>query len=34
MNAERDREFFTLTTKSEGTMVMQAHCEIDEEPKK
>ncbi len=32
MNAERGREFFTLTTQSEGTIVMQAHCEIDDEP--
>ncbi|WP_350288886.1 hypothetical protein [uncultured Croceitalea sp.] len=32
MNQERGREFFTLTTQSDDTVVMQAHCEIDDEP--
>jgi len=29
---ERGREFFTLTTQSDSTVLMQAHCEIDDEP--
>lgn len=32
MNEERGREFFTLTTQRDNTIVMQAHCEIDDEP--
>lgn len=32
MDLERGREFFTLTTQSNDTIVMQAHCEIDDEP--
>jgi hypothetical protein len=30
--AERGREFFTLTEQSDGTRVLHAHCEIDDEP--
>ncbi|OFA29876.1 hypothetical protein BAE46_13400 [Glaciecola punicea] len=32
MDQERGREFFTITSQSDGTMVMHAHCEIDDEP--
>lgn len=32
MNAERGREFFTLTKQSDGTSVLHAHCEIDDAP--
>lgn len=32
MNAERGREFFTITKQSNGVMTMLAHCEIDDEP--
>ena len=32
MDAERGREYFTLTTQSDDTLVMHAHCEIDDEP--
>jgi hypothetical protein len=29
---ERGREFFTITTQSDGVKMMHAHCEIDDEP--
>jgi len=29
---ERGREFFSITTQSDDTLVMHAHCEIDDEP--
>ncbi len=29
---ERGREFFTLTTQNDNTLVMHAHCEIDDAP--
>ena len=32
MNAERGREFFTLTKQSDGLSTLHAHCEIDDEP--
>lgn len=32
LDQERGREFFTLTTQSDHTIVMHAHCEIDDEP--
>lgn len=32
MDQERGREFFTLTTQSDGVIILQAHCEIDDEP--
>ncbi len=32
LNEERGREFFTITTQSDGVIVMDAHCEIDDEP--
>lgn len=32
LDQERGREFFTLTTQSDNKVVMQAHCEIDDEP--
>jgi len=32
MNQERGREFFTLTSQKDQTIVMHAHCEIDDEP--
>lgn len=32
LDQERGREFFTLTTQSDSTVVLQAHCEIDDEP--
>lgn len=32
MDEERGREFFTLTSQSDDVLVMQAHCEIDDEP--
>jgi hypothetical protein len=32
MDAERGREFFTLTRQADTTLVMHAHCEIDDEP--
>lgn len=32
LDEERGREFFTLTTQSNGILVMDAHCEIDDEP--
>lgn len=32
LDQERGREFFTLTTQSDEVVVMDAHCEIDDEP--
>ncbi len=32
LDQERGREFFTITTQSDGVIVMDAHCEIDDEP--
>ena len=32
MDEERGREFFTLTQQDDGTDVLHAHCEIDDEP--
>lgn len=32
MNAERGREYFTLTCQPDGTDVLHAHCEIDDAP--
>ena len=32
MDQERGRVYFTLTTQTDDTLVMQAHCEIDDEP--
>ncbi|MFP2995351.1 hypothetical protein ABN763_05555 [Spongiivirga sp. MCCC 1A20706] len=32
LDQERGREFFTLTTQSDNVLVMDAHCEIDDEP--
>ena len=32
MDAERGREYFTLTRQPDGTDVLHAHCEIDDEP--
>lgn len=32
MNAERGREYFTLTKQSDGMSVLHAHCEIDDDP--
>lgn len=32
MDQERGREYFTITRQSDGTDVMHAHCEIDDEP--
>lgn len=32
MNAERGREYFTLTKQSDGISVLHAHCEIDDAP--
>ncbi len=32
LDEERGREFFTLTTQADETIVMLAHCEIDDEP--
>lgn len=32
MDAERGREYFTLTQQPDGTDVLHAHCEIDDEP--
>jgi hypothetical protein len=32
MNAERGREYFSITRQSDRTLVMHAHCEIDDEP--
>ena len=32
MDEERGREFFTLTQQADGTDVLHAHCEIDDEP--
>ena len=32
MNAERGREYFTLTVQTDGTSVLHAHCEIDDAP--
>lgn len=32
MDQERGREFFTLTQQPDGTDVLHAHCEIDDEP--
>ena len=32
MNAERGREFFTLTKQSDGLSTLHAHCEIDDAP--
>lgn len=32
MDQERGREFFSITTQSDGVKVLQAHCEIDDEP--
>jgi len=32
MDAERGREYFTLTKQSDGLSVLHAHCEIDDAP--
>ena len=32
MNAERGREYFTLTKQADGTSLLHAHCEIDDAP--
>jgi hypothetical protein len=32
LDQERGREYFTLTKQSDGTDVLLAHCEIDDEP--
>jgi len=32
MDAERGREYFTLSTQSDGISVLHAHCEIDDAP--
>jgi len=32
LDQERGREFFTLTSQSDSTLVMHAHCEIDDAP--
>ena len=32
MDQERGREYFTLTRQADGTSVLLAHCEIDDEP--
>jgi len=32
MDAERGREYFTLSTQSDGISVLHAHCEIDDVP--
>ncbi|WP_298477731.1 hypothetical protein [uncultured Maribacter sp.] len=32
LNAERGREFFTITKQYDEKIVVQAHCEIDDEP--
>jgi hypothetical protein len=32
MDQERGREFFTITCQPDGTNVLHAHCEIDDEP--
>ena len=32
MDQERGREYFTLTRQADATIVMHAHCEIDDEP--
>lgn len=32
MDAERGREYFTLTKQSDGISVLHAHCEIDDAP--
>jgi hypothetical protein len=32
MDAERGREYFTITQQPDGTDVLHAHCEIDDEP--
>lgn len=32
MNAERGREYFTLTEQTDGMSVLHAHCEIDDTP--
>ena len=32
MDAERGREFFSLTRQSDDMLIMHAHCEIDDEP--
>ena len=32
MDEERGREYFTITQQPDGTAVMHAHCEIDDEP--
>lgn len=32
MNAERGREYFSLTKQSDGMSVLHAHCEIDDAP--
>lgn len=32
LDQERGREFFTITTQRDGVIVMDAHCEIDDEP--
>jgi hypothetical protein len=32
MDQERGREYFTLTQQADGTDVLLAHCEIDDEP--
>ena len=32
MDQERGREYFTITQQQDGTDVMLAHCEIDDEP--
>jgi len=32
MNAERGREYFTLTKQADGLSILHAHCEIDDAP--
>jgi len=32
LDQERGREYFTLTKQADGTDVLLAHCEIDDEP--
>lgn len=32
LDQERGREYFTITTQSDGIKVLHAHCEIDDEP--
>lgn len=32
LDAERGREYFSLTRQSDNMLVMHAHCEIDDEP--